>query len=83
MALNQYGAYVWEDVNLYAAGPGDAWDDIATVSYGDPLLISLLLYANPNLADRVLLEGGEVIEVPIIDLSAVPLTPPWRRGAAQ
>ena len=75
----EYGNYTWADQNEYKSKPGDAWDDIATLAYGDPFLSSLLLYANPSLCDRVLLEGGENIAIPIIDLARSPLTPPWRQ----
>lgn len=74
----EYGNYTWDDYNLYRAAPGDSWDDIATLAYGDPMLCSLLLDANPEICGRAQLEGGETVVIPIIDLAHSKLTPPWR-----
>ncbi|MGJ4851439.1 hypothetical protein ACH6CV_14445 [Bacillota bacterium Meth-B3] len=77
--MPSFGKWVWDDTNLYEASPGDTWDDIATLAYGDPMLCSLLLHENPAYCDRVVMEGREVIVIPIIDEEKTELTPPWRR----
>lgn len=76
---NIYGGYVWEDVETYEAGPGDSWDDIATLAYGNPRLCSLLIYANRPLCEVVVFEGGEIVDIPVIIEGQSQLTPPWRR----
>ena len=70
--------WAWDDSNFYYAKQGDTFDDIARQAYGDSHLSPILLYANPTLADRLTLDGDEVIEIPIIAAMPGASLPPWR-----
>ena len=78
--MPRFQSKVWEDgnVNRYIARQGDTWDDIARQAYGDEHLMSILLFVNPDLADRVILDGGETIIIPIIAMASAEALPPWR-----
>ena len=76
----EYRNWAWDDYNLYEAVQGDTFDDIARQAYDDEHLASILLYANPDLADVLVFEGGEHILIPIISEVSSDLLPPWRRG---
>lgn len=70
--------YVWEKENLYIGKAGDTFDGIAAQAYDNGELSPILLYANPSLAALLTLEGGELVHIPIIDLAASALLPPWK-----
>ncbi len=80
--MRELNGYVWEDYNLYSAAQGDTWDWIAFQAYGEATLSPILLYANPTLTHLLVLEGGEVVSIPIIDMAASKLLPPWKGGRA-
>lgn len=74
--------YVWEEENRYIAKAGDTFDAIAAQAYGDGELSPILLYWNPPLAHLLTLEGGELVRIPIIDMAASSLLPPWKEALA-
>lgn len=78
--MPQFQSRVWAEgnENRYIAKQGDTFDDIARQAYGDEHLSSILLYANPDLSDRLILEGGELIQIPIISRAPSEKLPPWR-----
>ena len=76
--VGRFLRWAWDDSNHYAAKQGDMFDDIARQAYGDAHLASLLLCANPMLADRLTLDGDEVVEIPIIAVMPDASSPPWR-----
>ena len=64
----------------YTCRAGDSWDLLAGQAYGQEVMASTLIAANPDLCDVVLLEGGEVIDLPLVERVESPDTlPPWRR----
>lgn len=64
----------------YTCRAGDSWDLLAGQAYGQEAMASTLIAANPDLCDVVLLEGGEVIDLPLVERVESPDTlPPWRR----
>ena len=65
----------------YTAVAGDTWDAISYAHYGyTERLASLLMRANPRIADIVVFEGGEEVRVPVVEATELPATlPPWRR----
>lgn len=59
---------------------GESWDLLAGQTYGEEKMASVIIEANPDMADVVLFDGGEVIRVPVVDVVDTPDTlPPWRR----
>ena len=64
----------------YTCRAGESWDLLAGQAYGTETMASVIISANPDLADVVLFDGGEVIDLPLVDRVESPDTlPPWRR----
>lgn len=64
----------------YIAKAGDTWDSIAFRAYGVERMAHHIINANLKYIDVLIFEGGEVLQVPIVDEIETPATlPPWRR----
>lgn len=64
----------------YTCRAGDTWDLLAGQAYGSEVMASTLISANPDLADVLLFDGGEVIRIPVVERVDTPDSlPPWRR----
>lgn len=64
----------------YTCRAGDSFDLLAGQAYGNERMSSTIVAANPDYCDVVLFEGGEELEIPIVDATELPETlPPWRR----
>ena len=64
----------------YTCRAGESFDLLAGQAYGQEVMASTIIAANPDLADVVLFEGGEVIDLPTVERVESPDTlPPWRR----
>lgn len=64
----------------YVASGGDTFDSIALTAYSEERMASTIMLANPDLCDVLIFEGGELVQIPIVDSVTTPDTlPPWRR----
>lgn len=67
----------------YIAQDGERWDTIAYKAYGRPELAHLVIAENPGVPITARLEGGTVLEIPILADTVVKtdaqLLPPWKR----
>lgn len=64
----------------YTAQGGDTFDSIALAAYNEERMASTIIAANPDLSDVLIFEGGELVQIPIVEAVATPDTlPPWRR----
>ena len=64
----------------YIAQGGDTFDSIALAAYNEERMASTIIAANPDLCDVLIFEGGELIQIPIVNNITTPETlPPWRR----
>lgn len=64
----------------YTCRAGESFDLLAGQAYGQEAMASTIIAANPDLADVVLFEGGEAIDLPTVERIESPDTlPPWRR----
>lgn len=64
----------------YTAQGGDTFDSIALAAYNEERMASTIIAANPNLSDVLIFEGGELVQIPIVEAVTTPDTlPPWRR----
>lgn len=64
----------------YVAQGGDTFDSIALAAYSEERMASTIILANPDLSDMLIFEGGELVQIPIVDSVTTPDTlPPWRR----
>ncbi len=64
----------------YACRAGESFDLLAGRAYGQEVMASTIIAANPDLCDVVLFEGGESIDLPLVERVESPDTlPPWRR----
>lgn len=66
----------------YVCRAGESWDLLAGQAYGHEVMASVIIQANPEMADVVMFDGGEVIQLPLVDVVESPSTlPPWRRAS--
>ncbi len=64
----------------YIAQGGDTFDTIALSAYNEERMAATIIKANPDLSDVLIFEGGEPVQIPIVDAATTPDTlPPWRR----
>lgn len=64
----------------YTAQGGDTFDSIALAAYSEEKMASVIIAANPDLSDVLIFEGGELVQIPIVETVTTPDTlPPWRR----
>lgn len=64
----------------YTCRAGDSFDLLAGQAYGEESMASAIIAENPDLCDVVLFDGGEAIDLPLVDRVETPETlPPWRR----
>lgn len=64
----------------YTAQGGDTFDSIALAAYNEERMASTIIAANPDLGDVLIFEGGELVQIPIVETVTTPDTlPPWRR----
>lgn len=68
----------------YQAVAGETFDIISLVVYGDERYACDLMYANPTLCMIPMFTGGELIDIPEIEISndnpgeSMPVTAPWK-----
>lgn len=66
--------------NKHIAAAGETWDSIAFKYYSDEFKASLLMDNNPLLLDKLVFEGGEVLNIPeISEQEKSDTLPPWRQ----
>lgn len=64
----------------YTCRAGESWDLLAGQAYGYETMADVIIAANPGLSDVLLFDGGEVIDIPVVERVETPDTlPPWRR----
>lgn len=64
----------------YIAKAGDTWDSIAFMAYKEERMSHYIINANLRYIDVIIFEGGELLQIPIVDTLETPKTlPPWRR----
>lgn len=67
----------------YTVQDGERWDTISYKAYGRADLAHVIIAANPNVPITARLMGGTVLDIPILEDTAVKtdaeLLPPWKR----
>ena len=64
----------------YTAQGGDTFDSIALAAYNEERMASTIITANPDLCDVLIFEGGELVQIPIVEtVTTADTLPPWRR----
>ena len=64
----------------YTAQGGDTFDSIALAAYNEERMASTIIAANPELTDLLIFEGGELVQIPIVEtVTTADTLPPWRR----
>ena len=77
MELSEYG---------YICSAGETWDGIARALWRDEKYAADLLCVNPELCGKVVFTGGELLRLPVVeipeedDISALPVSAPWKEG---
>ncbi|WP_438449447.1 phage tail protein [Gorillibacterium sp. sgz5001074] len=65
---------------VYTAVAGDSFDAIALDFYDDETRATILIQANPPYRRVLLFEGGEELQIPILEKTVTAATlPPWKR----
>lgn len=69
----------------YVCSAGETFDSIALTYYGDEKFAAELLCANPALCTVPVFTGGELVQLPVIDIpeddggnSYAPASAPWK-----
>lgn len=64
----------------YIAQGGDTFDSMALAAYNEERMANTIIAANPDLSDVLIFEGGELVQIPIVETVITPdALPPWRR----
>lgn len=64
----------------YTAQGGDTFDSIALAAYNEERMASTIIAANHDLTDLLIFEGGELVQIPIVEtVTTADTLPPWRR----
>lgn len=70
---------------VYVCSAGEAFDSVALEVYGDEKYACELLNANPALCTKPVFTGGEILELPVVEIPAdsdeeayAPATAPWK-----
>lgn len=64
----------------YIAQGGDTFDSIALAAYNEERMASTIIAANLDFCDTLIFDGGEELQIPIVETVTTPETlPPWRR----
>lgn len=68
----------------YLCVAGETWDSVALVVYGNERYAAELLSANPRISFLPVFTGGELLNLPLVDLvpdagpKYMPETAPWK-----
>ena len=63
----------------YITLAGDNFDSIALDFYNDESLSSQIIQANPSHRNTILFSGGQLLQIPIVEIQAADTLPPWKR----
>ena len=71
--------------SVYRCSAGETFDLVALYLYGDEKYAMELMQANPALCSRCRFTGGEILQLPVIDIpesnsetAAIPVNAPWK-----
>lgn len=65
----------------YVCSQGDTWDSIAYKAYGDEMIFPQIMEANRGMADVVMFDGGEIVDIPDrIIIENTIISRPWETG---
>jgi len=58
----------------------DTFDALALKYYNEETLSNYIIEANPDYTGCVMFEGGERLQIPVLDMTVLPDSlPPWKR----
>ncbi len=66
----------------YTTAPGDRWDLVADMFYGDPYGYERIIMANPGVPRGAVIPSGTRLLIPVIYITRGKLSealPPWKR----
>lgn len=70
---------------VYKCAAGETFDSVALAVYGDEKYAAELLNANPTLCHIPVFAGGELLDLPVVEIPAqesendyMPATAPWK-----
>lgn len=70
---------------VYICSAGETFDSVALAVYGDEVFACELLNANPKLSTTPIFQGGEILELPVVEVQEddngevyAPASAPWK-----
>ena len=79
--MDQYSDKVYEEWYEYTTNQGDTFDALALDLYDDETLSSEIIKENPDYADVLVFDAGEILYLPVIeDVEQIATKPPWERS---
>ena len=70
---------------VYICSAGETFDSVALAVYGDEVFASEILCANPKLSTKPIFTGGEILELPVVEVQQdngegvyAPAAAPWK-----
>lgn len=69
----------------YTCAGGETWDSIALEIFDDEKYAAEIMAANPRYSGRVVFTGGEVLQLPLVEMpededTTAPVSAPWKEG---
>ena len=65
--------------SVYRSSQGQAWDQVAKEKYASEKSMGVLLPANSDEMDALLLGGETELQIPAVEIPAKKSLPPWER----
>lgn len=65
----------------YTTNQGETWDTISLDFYGTPYKIKELIDCNRHLANVLVFDANEKLNIPILQIEETSTLAPWKRGA--
>lgn len=72
---------------VYQCSSGETFDAVALRVYGDEAYACEILNANPALCTKLFFDGGEILQLPVVEVSEgdtsedyMPAVAPWKEG---
>ena len=79
--MSQHSDNIYEEWYEYTTNQGDTFDALALDLYDDETLSSEIIKENPDYADVLVFDAGEILYLPVIeDVEQIVTKPPWERS---
>lgn len=66
---------------VYVCSQSETFDRVALIIYGDEKYSADIMNANPSLCEKLVFDGGESLELPVVEIpetDSAPIIAPWK-----